>query len=81
MRDLPGDQEGLRLARAILGLSHDFGFYTVAEGVESEDQLTFLRQNGCDFGQGFLFAKPLPADAFESFLRTRMTAAINLGGD
>ena len=32
-------------------------------------------------GQGFLFAKPLPADAFESFLRTRMTAAINLGGD
>lgn len=81
VRDLPGDQEGLRLARAILGLSHDFGFYTVAEGVESEDQLTFLRQNGCDFGQGFLFAKPLPADAFESFLRTRMTAAINLGGD
>jgi EAL domain-containing protein (putative c-di-GMP-specific phosphodiesterase class I) len=41
----------------------------VAEGVETEEQLAFLREQGCEAAQGVLFAEPLPLDAFEKLLR------------
>jgi len=81
VRDLPDDLEGLRLARAIIGLSQDFGFKTVAEGVETEAQLDFLREGGCTFGQGFYFAKPLSADAFEAHMRSSQAIPVAAGND
>jgi len=81
VRDLPGDLEGLRLARAIIGLSQDFGFKTVAEGVETQAQLAFLKEGGCTYGQGFYFAKPLTADAFEAHIRSRLTFPVDAGND
>lgn len=47
------------------------GFKTIFEGIESHEQIEFLKYSGCNFGQGFLFARPLPLDEFENkFLKT-----------
>ena len=45
-------------------MARTLGLATVAEGVETEEQLSWLRQEGCDMGQGYLFGKALPAAAF-----------------
>ncbi len=56
-------RESIVIVRAIIELAHALGMRTVAEGVESEDQLLCLKELGCNFIQGFLFARPLPADS------------------
>ncbi len=43
-------------------MAHKMGIKTVAEGVETEEQLAFLRESECDEAQGFLFSRPVPAD-------------------
>jgi len=43
---------------------------TIAEGVETQQQLEFLRRHGCDFYQGYLFSKPLPPSDFEKLYRS-----------
>lgn len=54
---------------AIIAMSHSLRFQVVAEGVESESQLAFLRANHCELYQGFLFSKPLPANDFAKLAR------------
>jgi diguanylate cyclase (GGDEF)-like protein len=66
--DDAGNSETLALVRAIVQLSQELRLRTVAEGVEDADQLTQMRRLGCDSGQGFLFARPLDADAMSSLL-------------
>ena len=56
------DQRLRAIVRHSIGLAHDLGMSVVAECIESEDQSHMLRSIGCDFGQGFLFSKPVPAD-------------------
>jgi sensor c-di-GMP phosphodiesterase-like protein len=51
-------------------MAHSLRFYLVAEGVETEDQLNFLRRNRCEFYQGYLFSKPLPPDEFVALADT-----------
>ena len=50
------------IVRHSIGLAHDLGLTVVAECIESDTQVNMLRSIGCDFGQGFLFSKPVPAD-------------------
>ena len=52
------------IAAAIISLAHALGLSTVAEGIETDEQLAVLAALGCDLGQGFLFARPAPAEAF-----------------
>jgi EAL domain-containing protein (putative c-di-GMP-specific phosphodiesterase class I) len=52
-------------------MANSLGMRTVAEGVETEAQLEFLRQRGCDAMQGYLVAKPLSAAEFAAFVRGR----------
>ena len=59
---------GRALARAILSMAEGLGLPVVAEGVETEAQLAFLRKEGCRYVQGYLFAPPLPAEEFEALL-------------
>ena len=49
-------------------MAHKLGLKVIAEGVETEAQLTLLKQIQCDFGQGYFFARPMPVAAFEEFL-------------
>ena len=48
---------------AVISLAHALGLQVVAEGVETEQQLDALRSLDCDFAQGFLFSRPVPAEA------------------
>lgn len=63
-----GDQP-LQIVRTIIELARVLGMDVVAEGIETTDQYQLLRQMGCRYGQGFLFAKPLPADDVSRLLR------------
>jgi EAL domain-containing protein (putative c-di-GMP-specific phosphodiesterase class I) len=63
VRRLPADRDAARMARAIVGLGHSLGMVPLAEGIDSEDQREFLVRSGCPLGQGYLFGKPMPADA------------------
>jgi len=56
------------LAQATIAMAKSLNLEVVAEGVETKRQLDFLRCNGCDFAQGFLFAKPMPAEQFAALL-------------
>ena len=49
-------------------MGHALNLRVLAEGVETEQQLSFLRAHGCEEVQGFLFSRPLPADAFLTLL-------------
>jgi diguanylate cyclase (GGDEF)-like protein/PAS domain S-box-containing protein len=68
VRGLPESQDDAIIARAIIDLGHALGHTIIAEGVESEEQLVYLRDHGCDEGQGYLFGRPMPAKAFEALL-------------
>ena len=58
------------ITRAIIAMSQSLNLNVLAEGVETTDQLEFLRLHGCNEAQGFLFSKPLPADEFIEFIET-----------
>ena len=70
VRDLTQDPSSAAIAMAIISLSHSLGLAVIAEGVETEAQLNFLRVRHCDEMQGFFFSKPLPADEFAALLRS-----------
>ena len=69
VRDAQTSGEAASIVRAVIDMAHNLGFTVVAEGVETEEQVAFLRRHGCDLGQGFLFARPMPADEIGERLR------------
>ena len=56
------------IVHSIIGMAHEIGIKTVAEGVETEEQVSFSRQSGCDYIQGYYYSKPLPEEEFVEFL-------------
>jgi diguanylate cyclase (GGDEF)-like protein/PAS domain S-box-containing protein len=62
VRDVPGSPEACAIVNAVIAMAHGLGLVVVAEGIESTAQLEFLRQAGCDRGQGYLFGRPEPAE-------------------
>jgi len=63
------------IVRSIIVMAHNLGLDVIAEGIETETQSAFLRGEGCDEGQGFLFARPMPAVQFREFLRAHRSDA------
>jgi EAL domain-containing protein (putative c-di-GMP-specific phosphodiesterase class I) len=63
------DRQDISIVMAILAIADTYGFNVVAEGVETRDQLEVLRSLGCQNGQGFHFARPMPAEEFSRLLR------------
>lgn len=66
--NLEPDSSDLVLSEAIVVMAHKLGLKVIAEGVETREQFELLKAIGCDYGQGYLFSKPLPADQFELLL-------------
>ncbi|TQV68251.1 EAL domain-containing protein [Exilibacterium tricleocarpae] len=67
--DIYTDQNDASIARSIIGLAHNMMLNVVAEGVEDTNQAEWLRRQGCDQAQGFLYAQPMPAGRLESFFK------------
>lgn len=81
VRDIVIDQHDAAIARAIIAMAHVLHLRVIAEGVETSDQLAFLREHDCDEIQGYHFSRPMPAAAIEEFLiahqNTMMKAMIS----
>ena len=70
VRDLPDDSEDKAITQAIISMGKALGMTIVAEGVETAEQETFLRDHACDEMQGFLFSKPVPSQQLAELLRS-----------
>jgi diguanylate cyclase (GGDEF)-like protein len=68
VREVTTDPDDAALVTAIVTLAHNLRLKVIAEGVETEEQLRFLKTLGCDEWQGYLYSKPLPAEAFRQLL-------------
>jgi EAL domain-containing protein (putative c-di-GMP-specific phosphodiesterase class I) len=70
VRGLPDDPRLGAIVRSLIAMAHNLELKVIAEGVETFPQMNFLRAQGCDEAQGYLFARPLPASAFAALLET-----------
>ena len=68
--DIPHKEEDVGISKAIIALAKSLNLRVIAEGVETQEQLNFLLENGCNNIQGYLFSKPIPADAMFQYLKT-----------
>lgn len=71
VRDIANNSDDAAIATTIVTLGHSLGLTVIAEGVETEEQLTFLHGANCDEIQGYYYSRPLPADALEEWIQGR----------
>ncbi|MEQ1847904.1 MAG: EAL domain-containing protein, partial [Nitrospira sp.] len=69
------------IIRAIIGMGRALKLHVVAEGVETRDELAFLRMQGCAAYQGYLFSKPVPANQLQHLLRDRRSEDASMAAD
>jgi diguanylate cyclase (GGDEF)-like protein/PAS domain S-box-containing protein len=74
IRDLTSDPSDAQLVETIILMAHNLGITVVAEGVESPEQLEWLKQCGCEQIQGYWFSKPLPAESFLTFVEEHVAS-------
>ncbi len=70
VRDVTTDADDASLVKAIIAMGHALQLNVIAEGVETPEQLAFLRQHGCDGMQGYSFSRPLPAEEIARLLQS-----------
>jgi EAL domain-containing protein (putative c-di-GMP-specific phosphodiesterase class I) len=75
VRNLAPESQDMALCEAIIVMAHKLGIKVVAEGVETEVQRDLLTAAGCDFGQGYHYSRPVPAEAFEVLLSNQLKAS------
>jgi diguanylate cyclase (GGDEF)-like protein/PAS domain S-box-containing protein len=75
IRDIPGDSDDKAITEAIIAMGRSLNLTVVAEGVETEEQVAFLRERACDEMQGYYFSKPLPAGQCADLLRRHLQTA------
>ena len=78
VRGIPNDAGQMSIVKAIIGLAHSLNLSVLAEGVETEEQLAFLREGHCQEVQGYLIGQPMPADEFVKFLAEKEWEAFPL---
>ncbi|SFV60621.1 Diguanylate cyclase/phosphodiesterase domain 2 [hydrothermal vent metagenome] len=66
--NLPHNQDDIAISNAIISMAKALGYQVLAEGVENKEQLTFLKEHGCDIFQGYYKSRPLPTKEFEELL-------------
>ncbi|MFY0729248.1 putative bifunctional diguanylate cyclase/phosphodiesterase [Pseudomonas sp. NFX15] len=62
IHEIPDNQDDMEITSAVIAMAHNLKLKVVAEGIETADQLTFLRRHRCDVGQGYLFDRPIPGN-------------------
>ncbi len=72
VRNLKAESDDMALCKAIIVMAHALGIKVIAEGLETTEQLDLLATAGCDYGQGYLFSKPVPAAEFERLFDNRV---------
>jgi diguanylate cyclase (GGDEF)-like protein/PAS domain S-box-containing protein len=71
VRDLPTSEKDRAIVATIIAIGNRLGLSVVAEGVETEEQLRFVREQGCDEAQGYYVCRPMPADLLQAWLEDR----------
>ena len=73
--DIPNDKDDMEITSAIIAMAHNLRLIVVAEGLETEEQKQFLRNQNCDIAQGYFFGRPLPAEklAYDHLPKTLAT--------
>ncbi|WP_028828776.1 bifunctional diguanylate cyclase/phosphodiesterase [Proteocatella sphenisci] len=69
--NLDSDEKGINILRGMIELSRELGLRTVCEGIETREQMEMLKQMNCRYGQGFIFARPMPLKELEKFLKDK----------
>lgn len=70
VRDIDSDTDDRAIVKAIIMIARSLGMVTIAEGVETGQQLAFLKEQGCEEAQGYYYSKPLSASRFEEFIKS-----------
>ncbi|AWB67639.1 diguanylate phosphodiesterase [Saccharobesus litoralis] len=68
VKDIPHDTDDMAISAAIIAMAHKLKMHVIAEGVETQEQVDFLRDNHCEIGQGYLFSRPLAEKELISFI-------------
>jgi EAL domain-containing protein (putative c-di-GMP-specific phosphodiesterase class I) len=76
VRGLPHDSDDLAICTAVVSMGRALGLKVIAEGVETPEQLAVLSALGCDVGQGYLFARPMPAEQFLDYVQSHHDAQV-----
>ncbi len=76
VQDVNNKQEDASLVRAIINMAHSLGLKVIAEGVEEEEQITFLNDENCDYSQGYFYGRPMPEPEYRDWLETSQRAQI-----
>jgi diguanylate cyclase (GGDEF)-like protein/PAS domain S-box-containing protein len=76
VKSVTEDVDAAAIVRAIVAMAHSLSLTVVAEGVETRAQERFLKEAGCDEAQGYLYSRPVPADAFAKFLAAHAGTAL-----
>jgi EAL domain-containing protein (putative c-di-GMP-specific phosphodiesterase class I) len=74
VRNLKPQSNDMALCEAIIVMAHKLGIKVIAEGIETEEQCALLKEAGCDFGQGYLFSKPVIAGSFDALFIKKVEA-------
>lgn len=74
VQDITTNPDDATIVTAMIAMSHSLNLKVIAEGVETEEQQVFLREQGCDFLQGYLLSRPMPSAEFERFLLAHQPA-------
>jgi EAL domain-containing protein (putative c-di-GMP-specific phosphodiesterase class I) len=69
LKDVTRNENDAAISKAIIAMAHSLKLLAVAEGVELDAQMAFLRENDCDLAQGYLISEAIPADAFAKLLK------------
>ena len=68
IKDIPDDEDDAAITQAVIAMAHSLRLKVIAEGVESEQHVAFLRRHGCEEAQGYLFGAPMPAEKFRELM-------------
>lgn len=78
IRDMQRNENDRAIVRSVTVMAHELGLQVVAEGIETIEQEQLLMAAGCDFGQGFFYARPMPADQFTHLLHATVSGGVKL---